>query len=177
MRAGRVYRRQMTRRKDDYTGFFRAEYPQVLRAVELMLGDRETALDLAQEAFARLYRHWHKACRYDHPGAYVRRIAVNLAISHIRRRRVQEKTLRALSPLSEAEPAYRDPSILEAVRRLPPGQRAATVLFYFEDQPSSEIARILGCSESTARAHLHKARAKLAHLLESHDERRAHADR
>lgn len=165
----------MARPTDDYTGFLRAEYAQVLRTVELMLGDREAALDVTQDAFARLYRHWRKACRYDRPAAYVRRIAVNLAISHLRRRHVQEKTLRALAPPTNMAPVYSDPSILAAVRKLPPGQRAATVLFYFEDQPSSEIARILGCSESTARAHLHKARARLAHLLAAHDERRAHA--
>ena len=163
----------MARHRDDYTGFVRAEYPQVLRTVELMLADHEAALDVTQDAFARVYRQWRKASRYDHPAAYVRRIAINLAISHIRRRRVQEKALRtfAAGP-AESSPSYRDPSILEAVRRLPPAQRAATVLFYFEDQPSSEIARILGCSESTARAHLHKARAKLARLLAAHDERR-----
>src|SRR5687768_3696924 len=162
----------MARRTDEYTGFVRAEYPQVLRAVGLMLGDRESALDVTQEAFARVYRHWRKASRYDQPAAYVRRIAVNLAISHLRRRRVQEQALRVLPVPAVEDPVYRDPSIVAAVRSLPPSQRAATVLFYFEDQPSSEIARILGCSESTARAHLHKARAKLARLLAAHDERR-----
>lgn len=168
----------MARLTDDYTGFVRAEYPQVLRTVELMLADREAALDVTQDAFARVYRHWRKARRYDHPAAYVRRIAVNLAISQLRRRRVQEKALRAFAASDPTcSPSYTDPSILAAVRKLPPSQRAATVLFYFEDQPSSEIARILGCSESTARAHLHKARAKLAHLLAAHDERRARVSR
>lgn len=163
----------MTQRTDDYTGFVRAEYAQVLRTVELMLADHEAALDVTQDAFARVYRHWRKACRYDHPAAYVRRIAINLAISHLRRRRVQERALRTFTAgTTEACPSYRDPSILASVRTLPPAQRAATILFYFEDQPSSEIARILGCSESTARAHLHKARSKLAHLLAAHDERR-----
>lgn len=162
----------MARRDDEYTGFVQAEYPQVLRTAGLMLGDRETALDVTQEAFARLYRHWRRASRYDRPDAYVRRIAVNLAISHLRRRRVQAKALHALPVALEESPEYRDPSILDAVRSLPPCQRAATVLFYFEDQPSSEIARILGCSEATARAHLHKARRKLAALLAAYDERR-----
>lgn len=162
---------------DEYTGFVRAEYPQVLRTVELMLADRETALDVTQEAFARLYLHWRKASRYDHPGAYVRRIAVNLAISHLRRRRVQDRLLRAAAAAPSEEPTYRDPSILAAVRRLPPSQRAATILFYFEDQPSSEVARILRCSESTARAHLHKARAKLTRLLAAHDEGRTRVTR
>jgi RNA polymerase sigma factor (sigma-70 family) len=44
-------------------------------------------------------------------------------------------------------------------------QRAAVVLFYFEDRPVSEVAEILDCSTSTAKVHLHKARKKLAELL------------
>ena len=161
----------MTRLADDYTGFFRMEYPGVVRAVALMLGDEDAALDIAQEAFARTYREWKRISRYEQPQACVRRIAINLAISHIRRRRVHEKVVRLLTPTPmESEPA--DGSIVAAVRRLPPAQRAATILFYFEDQPSSEVARILGCSESTARVHLHKARAKLAQLLDRTEEER-----
>jgi RNA polymerase sigma-70 factor, ECF subfamily len=44
-------------------------------------------------------------------------------------------------------------------------QRAAVVLFYFEDLPLSEIASILRCSEATVRVHLHRARKRLAELL------------
>jgi RNA polymerase sigma-70 factor (ECF subfamily) len=39
------------------------------------------------------------------------------------------------------------------------------VLFYYEDRPVSEIATILGCSESTAKVHLHRARKSLARIL------------
>ena len=154
----------MTRVSDDYTAFFKAEYGRVVRTVELVLGDHEASLDVAQDAFARLYRAWNRVSRYDQPGAFVRRIAINLAISCLRRRRVQEKALgKLLPPIDEI--AESDDSVLGAVRQLPPAQRAAVVLFYFEDQPVSEIARIMDCSESTARVHLHKARGKLAALL------------
>ena len=154
----------MSRMSDDYTVFFKTEYERVVRTVELMLGDHEAALDVAQEAFARLYSRWRKISRYDQPDAFVRRIAVNLAISYLRRRRVQEMALGKLVP-GVTEISIRDEGILAAVRQLPPAQRAAIVLFYFEDQPASEIARILDCSESTARVHLHKGRAKLSTLL------------
>ncbi len=59
---------------------------------------------------------------------------------------------------------------MRAIRLLPPAQRAAVVLFYFEDRPAGEIARILGCAESTARVHLVHARARLAELLHEHGE-------
>jgi RNA polymerase sigma factor (sigma-70 family) len=44
-------------------------------------------------------------------------------------------------------------------------QRAAVVFRYLEDRPTSEIAELLGCSESTARVHLHRARKRLSTLL------------
>ncbi len=44
-------------------------------------------------------------------------------------------------------------------------QRAAIVLFYFEDLPVAEIAHILDCAEPTARVHLHRARKRLAEVL------------
>lgn len=161
----------MRRISDDYTAFFRSEYERVARAVELILVDHETALDITQEAFTRLYRNWKKISRYEQPDACVRRIAINLAISHLRRRRVQEKALSLLIPTVSETPSS-DDAVLAAVRQLPPSQRAAIVLFYFEDQPSSEIARILQCSESTARVHLHKGRSKLAQMLGTSPEER-----
>lgn len=58
-----------------------------------------------------------------------------------------------------------DSDVWEAVRQLPPKQRAAIALFYQEDQSTSDIADILGCTVSTATSHLSQARAKLAAAL------------
>ena len=59
-----------------------------------------------------------------------------------------------------------DIDLIRAIRQLPPKQRAAIALRYVEDLPVSQIADILGCSTSTASVHLHRARTKLAELLE-----------
>lgn len=150
--------------EEGYEWFFRTEYQTVLRTVFLVVGDRETARDLTQEAFIRLYDHWKKVSRYDRPDAWVRHVAVRLGIQHVRRRRLQQR----LVEQSEADDRGMDPVVWDvqrAVSGLPPMQRAAVALFYFEDRPSAEVARILDCSESTARVHLHKARRKLASVL------------
>ena len=55
--------------------------------------------------------------------------------------------------------------VLAAVRQLPPKQRAAVALRYFEDKPVEEIAQLMECSASTARVHLHRARHQLAQTL------------
>ncbi len=44
--------------EDAYVWFFRGEYSNVVRTVFLVVGDHETARDITQEAFARLYLHW-----------------------------------------------------------------------------------------------------------------------
>lgn len=73
----------MRRRKADdeasYEWFFRDEFPRVVRTVYLIVHDRQTAEDIAQEAFARLLVHWSKVSRYEQPDAWVRRIAIRMA--------------------------------------------------------------------------------------------------
>jgi RNA polymerase sigma-70 factor (ECF subfamily) len=59
-----------------------------------------------------------------------------------------------------------DREILDAVGSLPPRQRAAVVLHYFEDLPTPEIGQLLGCSAATARVHIHRGRRRLAEVLE-----------
>ena len=58
-----------------------------------------------------------------------------------------------------------DPDLASAVAALAPMQRAAVVLYYWEDRPVAEIARVLEVSESTVKQHLHRARHRLAGLL------------
>ncbi len=50
-----------SREKDDeYSLFFLAEYPRVVRTVFLMLYDRDAAQDVAQESFVELFRRWNR---------------------------------------------------------------------------------------------------------------------
>jgi RNA polymerase sigma-70 factor (ECF subfamily) len=131
--------------------------------VFLIVHDRARAEDITQDAFVELLRRWRKISRYDRPGAWVRRIAVRMAIREVRReRRRPEVELGAAQP-TVAEPA--DADLRRAIRSLPPMQRATVVLFYFEDRPTAELADILGCSDATVRVHLHRARKRLAEIL------------
>lgn len=146
-----------------YTGFFRAQYPQVKRTVYLIVRDKDLAEDVAQESFIRLLDHWKKVSKYDQPESWVRRVAIRLAVKAARRERLRSIS-EAFAQRTEA-PSPMDTDLLSVVAKLPPAQRAAVVLFYYEDRPVSEIAQLLDCSLSTAKVHLHKARRKLASLL------------
>jgi RNA polymerase sigma-70 factor, ECF subfamily len=45
------------------------------------------------EAFLRAHRDWHRVGRYQYPGAWVRRVAANLATSALRRRLIEARAL------------------------------------------------------------------------------------
>jgi RNA polymerase sigma factor (sigma-70 family) len=102
------------------------------------------------------------------PATWVRRVAVRLAVRSVRReQRLTTALARSAPPPNVADPAEAATSadVLAALGRLPGKQRAAAVLFYFEDRPLDEIAELLDCSTSSAGVHLHRARTRLGELL------------
>jgi RNA polymerase sigma factor (sigma-70 family) len=147
----------------EYSWFYQAEYTNVARSVFLILRDQPRAEDIAQDAFVQLYAHWWKVSRYERPDAWVRRVAIRMAVRHTKRER-----RRAALERDADEPALRGPidvDLLRAIGELPAAQRAAVVLFYFEDRPIAEIVDVLGSSEGAVKMSLQRARRRLAELL------------
>jgi DNA-directed RNA polymerase specialized sigma24 family protein len=151
---------------DGFDAVFRAEYPRVLATARLVVSSREAAEDITQEAFARLFRHWRRVSDYERPDAWLRTVAVRLAIQHDRRERLRFFKERQAD---RTDVVSGDPGVgldvWAAVRQLSVRQRAVVALHYLEDRPVEEVAEILGCRPSTASVHLHRARARLAELL------------
>lgn len=147
----------------EFSVFFRAEFGAVLRTVSLMLRDDARAEEVTQDAFIQLLKNWPKVSRYDRPQAWVRRVAIRLAMRVIRRDRLWAVARFKLAPAGASPGPSLD--VADAIGRLSSSQRAAIVLHYYEDRPVVEIAAILGCAEPTARVHLHRARQRLRELL------------
>ena len=124
--------------------FFQDEYRSVLRTAFLIVRDQQRAEDVAQDAFVQLYQHWGKVSRYERPEAWVRRVAIRLAVREVKRTRVREVLQLKTPPPLPVEPL--DLTVLDAVKQLSPMQRAAIALFYLEDRPIAEIADLLGIS-------------------------------
>jgi RNA polymerase sigma-70 factor (ECF subfamily) len=141
-----------------------------------VLRDAEDARDLSQEAFVRVYRtagSFQGRARFS---TWFYRILLNLCLDHRRRngwwRRVVAVTEpEPLAALVDGHPAPDPGDRLDRERRvarlwcavddLAPQQRAAVILHVQEDLPTSEVAAVLNCSESTVRVHLHRALAAL----------------
>ncbi len=147
----------------EYAAFFRAEFAAVTRTAYLVLHDPDAAEDVAQDAFTQLHLHWAKISTYERPDAWVRRVAIRLAVRTVRRHRLLGNLLERLDPPRLEHGT--DLDLADALRRLPPQQRAAVALHYYEDRPLTEVAQILNCSHATAKVHVFKARRRLAALL------------
>ena len=147
----------------EFEWVFRSTYPAVLRTTYLVLRDRGRAEDVTQDAFVRLYERWRGVARIDHPGAWVRRVAIRNAIRQARWTRLRFSDAPADEPT--AWDIIPDLDLARAVASLSPQQRAAVALFYLEDLPVEEVAQLLDVSTSTVKQHLLRARARLAALL------------
>lgn len=147
----------------EYGWFFQVQFPMVLRTVFLILHDRGRAEDVTQEAFIQLLTHWRKVSRYERPEAWVRRVVIHQAMRLLKRERIRPELEREAT--SDPPPDVPDVDLARAIGQLPAMQRAAVVLFYFEDRPIAEIVDILSVSEGAVKVHLHRARGRLASLL------------
>ena len=157
---------------DDYTTFFRGQLRSLV-ALAAAIAGADRAEEIAQEALLRAHREWDRIARYDKPGAWVRRVTINLATSSRRRRLSERRALQrvAARPQLDAPPPEVD-GFWALVRRLPDRQAAAVALFYLDDLSIAEIADALDCAEGTAKAHLHQGRRALAaHLLDQEHDR------
>lgn len=154
-----------------FTAFYRRELPRLV-ALAAAIAGHARAEDVAQEALLRAHRDWDRIAEYDRPGAWVRRVAINLANSSARRLGAERRALGRVAARRtlDAPPPEVD-GFWALVRELPPRQAAAVALHYLDDLSISEIAHALDCAEGTAKAHLHKARQNLARRLRDEEPR------
>ena len=80
----------------EFEAFCMRQNAALLRFLTLYCGDVETARDVTQETLARVWAHWRKVQRMDRPDLWAKRVAVNLANSQFRHRRVERGRLHVL---------------------------------------------------------------------------------
>ena len=147
----------------DFDQFFLDHHTRLIACGVALSGDQERARDAAQEALTRAYRDWDKVSRLDHPGAWVRRVLVNLLIDEGRRTNRPRAHLRAVDQHEDTRPS--ESPLLAAIRTLPARQRTAVVLHYLDDLSIDDVAHVMGIATGTVKATLHQARSTLAIAL------------
>ena len=151
----------------------------IYNMVYRMLGNAEDASDVTQETFLRAYTRLETFKPGHSFLAWVRRIASNLVIDHVRRRRAPEVSLDqhleagrqladpgpAASPAERLEMAEDSRRVLSAVQELPPKQRAVLVLRHVEGLKLVEIARTLRMPIGTVKTMLFRGRAAVREMV------------
>jgi len=159
--------------------------PRLLALARRMLNDPAEAEDVTQEAFLRLWRSATDSATDSAAelavgpapvGAWLHRVAANLCLDRLRRRR-------GVALDEAAEPADPQPGALErlaaadratalsaALAALPDRQRAAVILRHFEELSNPEIAQALGVSVEAVESLLARGRRALAAALSAHRE-------
>lgn len=141
--------------------FFTHEFPKMVALASVLTGASEVGRDVAQDSMVKAFRDWSKVSELDRPGAWVRRVTINAAVSW-HRSNSRERSARSRLRPGVAQPVQLpEYSFWEAVRGLPSRQRAAVVLHHLEDLSVAEVAEILAVAPGTVKASLAKGRARL----------------
>ena len=141
---------------------YRERYAVFRDVLTGVTGNRETAREVVQEAFARALRARRSYRGEGSLEAWVWRIAIRLAVKAKPDRRLVSADEIEL----EAPEARADEELRAALRALPPKRRLVVFLRYFADLPYADIAAICEISEGTVAATLSQARAELLALLD-----------
>ncbi len=149
----------------DFDEFYAASFQGLCLQLYAYLGDLAEAEDIVQEAFCRAMVRWKKISTYDEPGAWVRRVAWNLASSRFRRQRTVSRFLRK-ERLAHAEGPDPDRvALIAALATLPANHRRAVVLHHMVQLSIAEIAEQEDVAEGTVKSWLSRGRAALAARL------------
>jgi RNA polymerase sigma factor (sigma-70 family) len=145
-----------------FSEFYAGQFSRIASITTVIMRSRASGVEVAQDAFVQLYVHWRKVRHYDAPEAWVRRVAIRLAVREARRdSRRHELSIDSWRP-DDHDASPRDFDVLRAVADLPPTHRAIVAMYYFDDLSVGEIARALGRSEGSVKVTLHRARRSLA---------------
>ncbi|MGB9907447.1 MAG: RNA polymerase sigma factor [Candidatus Saccharicenans sp.] len=135
--------------------------------------DHQTAEDLVQDIFLKVFAAIKDIDRPELFPAWVYRVALNTCYSHLRREKTYGEKLEILAPVDEGQ-ADEDfdsrsddlwRAVNQALARLPEKLRTVFLLHEVEGLTHEEIATVLGCQPGTSKSQLFKARMKLRKIL------------
>lgn len=139
-----------------------------------MLNQQAEAEDLLQESFAEAFNKL-ESFRYESAfGAWLKRIVINKCINHLKKRKAELVYTETIPELRNDSDDDIDESHLdvkrihEAMNQLPEGYRVIFSLYLIEGYDHSEIAQILGITESTSKSQFSRARQKVKEMLKTY---------
>jgi RNA polymerase sigma-70 factor (sigma-E family) len=152
----------------EFRSFAASRMRDLRRTAYLLCGDWHHADDATQAVLTKLYTNWNKIQELERVDAYVHTMLVRATFE--RRRKFWWR--REISSAQPPETTTTDDAqvdermvLVDALAKMPPRQRAAVVLRYWQDLDIAETARALGCSEGTVKSQCARGLATLRALL------------
>ncbi|MBN1594258.1 MAG: RNA polymerase sigma factor [Candidatus Coatesbacteria bacterium] len=156
-----------------FARFGKALFTTIVRIV----GDVDSAEELLQEAFLRIYR---KLSTFDKRSSFYTwayRIAVNMSLNYLKSKASRKET--QLEPelwdsipapdVTEKDAVFLQEATRVAIQKIPPRQRAVLVMRVYDGMDYAEVAKTLGCSQGAAKANFHFAMQKLKKHLKEYE--------
>ncbi len=139
-------------------------YHSVLR----ITGHAEDAEDVVQEAFYKGFTQLERLQNSTNFGAWIKKIAINMAISQLRKKKMSFTDDSQLSQIADDTDTseeeifnYQVEEVKAAIEALPDGYRTVLSLYLFEDYSQEDIAKTLGISNATVRSQYHRAKKSI----------------
>lgn len=146
----------------EYSEFVASTWGPLYRTAYLLVGDHGLAEDIVQTALMNTYASWHRVRDKGAVHGYARTAVVHGATSWFRTRARRPELVTAQLPDAPTSVDLADrPAVIDALRALPPRQRAVVVLRFYEDLTVAQTAEVLRCGEGTVKSQTSAALAKL----------------
>lgn len=149
-----------------YAGLVKVYSSRVFAICLGMLGNIHDAEDVAQQALLKGFTDIEQLRDSDRFGTWIGRIARNLCVDFIRRRKREQKAF-ARREAAGASSSKEYPEVEDALAKLPRRCRLALMLYYFDGRSSENIAETLQISQAAVYARISRARKRLRKLLEA----------
>jgi RNA polymerase sigma-70 factor (sigma-E family) len=153
------------RARREFPEFVAARGPALQRAAFLMLGDPALAQDLVQEALTKTYVAWPRLRDVANAEAYARKAITTTAISWFRRKGWNNERSTDRLPDGRAgdhaDDVATSTALWAALQALPPRQRVAVVLRFYDDLTEAQTAAAMGCAVGTVKSQVSAALSKL----------------
>ncbi|MBK9150896.1 MAG: RNA polymerase sigma factor [Saprospiraceae bacterium] len=149
-----------------YRTYAKAMYNICMR----MVPHEADAEDILQNSFIDVFSKLHSYKYESTPGAWIKRIVINNCINHLRKRKLDTKEYDANVDVEDEGFDDMDINVQvihKAIEMLPDGYRIIFSLYAVEGYDHSEIAEILGITESTSKSQYSRARLKLREIITS----------
>lgn len=164
---------------EQYEYFLDRYGQQVFVLVDRIVSCQEDAEELTQDVFLKAFQQLSSFKAESSFSTWIYRIATNLAISAVRKKRndvlrLDDSVFANLSD-TQVDEALEDESeeqmerLQQAMNQLEADERALITLYYLEEKPLAEVAFILGITEGNAKVKLHRIRKKLYVLIKNQE--------